>query len=454
MTEPISLAVNHALSELQMARARIGLMSPGMGLDSKRNAAWCEYGFKENLEFSDFYNLYRRGGIAHGAINKIIGACWNTSPWVIEGDDQDNASEETKWERSLTPIIDGGRFWKTIAEADLRRLVGRYSGILIQLRDSGRWDQPVTQKDAVIVKLIPVWASSLKPVKFDTNEQSETFGEPMLWQYTEHGVNGQSARQIDVHPDRLFILGDWLADAIGFLEPAYNAFVSMEKVEGGSGESFLKNAARQLGLNFSESVDLNNIASMYGVSIGELQHKFNDAARDLNRANDLLLITQGATTTPLVSSIPDPTPTYNVNLQTAAAAMDIPTKILVGMQTGERASSEDQKYFNARCQARRGELAFELHDLFRHLMRIRVVSSVAEYSVMWDDLTEAVQVDKLGSAKLMSEINSASLALGETVFTAEEIREVAGYDPLENPEPLEDIEQEDDDGALANSAGE
>jgi hypothetical protein len=59
--------------------------------------------------------------------------------------------------------------------------------------------------------------------------------------------------------------------------------VSLEKVEGGSGESFLKNAARQLALSFDKEIDFGSLASMYGVSVDELQDKFNDAAREMNR---------------------------------------------------------------------------------------------------------------------------------------------------------------------------
>ncbi|MFO7066716.1 DUF1073 domain-containing protein, partial [Pseudomonas aeruginosa] len=85
------------------------------------------------------------------------------------------------------------------------------------------------------------------------------------------------------------------------------------------------------------------------VTLDALNERFNEAARQLNLGVDVLLPTQGATVTQMVSAVSDPSPTYNVNLQTAAAGVDIPTKILVGMQTGERASSEDQKYHNARC---------------------------------------------------------------------------------------------------------
>ncbi|EHR4749648.1 DUF1073 domain-containing protein, partial [Salmonella enterica] len=71
MTEKLTLAVNHALNDVRLARARMGLLNPSMGLDAKRNSAWCEYGFKEELTFDDLYKLYRRGGIAHGAVEKL-----------------------------------------------------------------------------------------------------------------------------------------------------------------------------------------------------------------------------------------------------------------------------------------------------------------------------------------------------------------------------------------------
>ena len=57
------------------------------------------------------------------------------------------------------------------------------------------------------------------------------------------------------------------------------------------------------------------------MSIDELQDKFNDVAGEMNRGNDVLMTTQGATVTPLVTAVADPSATYNVNLQTAAAGV-------------------------------------------------------------------------------------------------------------------------------------
>lgn len=449
MTDDLQLAVNRALDDTRLSRLRSGLLAGGMGLDTKRSGFWCEVGFPEALGFNDFYKLYRRGGIAHGAVNKIVGACWKTSPWVIEGYEEDESRSETAWDKAarelLTPSV-----WRNFADADMRRLVGRFSGLLIHVRDNKDWDQPVEAKGRGVAKITPVWAGSLKIIEYYTDLKDERYGEPKMWQYTEAATDGSAARQIKVHPDRIFILGDWRADAIGFLEPAYNAFVSLEKVEGGSGESFLKNAARQVSVNFDKEIDFANIASVYGVSVDALQEKFNEAAREINRGNDQMLITQGAQVSPLVSAVSDPTPTYNVNLQTAAAAMDIPTKILVGMQTGERASTEDQRYFNNRCQARRRELSFEIDEMVQRLIRFGLLKP-ARVAVMWDDLTEQTQADKLANAKTMSEINAQAIATGAAVFENGEIRVAAGYEP--DATPLGE-ETEDDDGEIRDPAVE
>lgn len=425
MTDKLTLAVNHALNDARMARARMAMLAPTMGLDAKRSTAWCEYGFKEDITYDDLYGLYRRGGIAHGAVKKIISACWQTNPEIIEGDEQDETRKETAWERKAKTVFTN-RFWRALAEADLRRLVGRYSGILLHIRDNKDWNLPATIGKG-LEKITVAWAGSLQVKEWDTGINSRTYGQPKMWQYLESLPNG-SSRRVDVHPDRVFILGDYSADAIGFLEPAYNAFVSLEKVEGGSGESFLKNAARQLNINFDREIEFSNIASMYGVTVEELQGKFNEAAAEVNKGNDVLLTTQGASVTPLVTSVADPGPTYDVNLQTAAAALDIPTKVLVGMQTGERASTEDQRYMNKRCQSRRGDLSFDIEDLCDKLVGLGILDPVSQKTVIWDDLNASTDAEKLASAKLMADINSASIATGEQPFSGKEIRVAAGYE--------------------------
>ncbi|MFY7121733.1 DUF1073 domain-containing protein [Enterobacter cloacae] len=443
MTDKLTLAVNHALNDARMARARMGLMAPTMGLDNKRHSAWCEYGFPEQVTYENLYALYRRGGISHGAVEKLVGKCWQTNPEIIEGDDADESKDETIWEKNTKKVFTK-RLWRAFAEADRRRLVGRYAGILLHINDSRAWDQPVVRGKS-LKKVTIAWAGSLTVSEWVTDQKSADYGQPKQWKYVESLPNG-GANQRFVHPDRVFILGDYSNDAIGFLEPGYNACVSLEKVEGGSGESFLKNAARQLNVNFEKEIDFNNLASLYGVSIDELQDKFNEVAGEMNRGNDVLMTTQGATVAPLVTAVADPSATYNVNLQTFAASVDIPVKVLVGMQTGERASTEDQKYFNARCQSRRGDLSFEIEDFSDKLIDLNIIDAVSEKTVIWDDLNEQTGTEKLANAKTMAEINQTFQGSGENpAFSREEIRTAAGYENVDEfPLGEEDGDEKDE----------
>lgn len=447
MNEQLQMAVNHALNDARLARARMGLLSPTMGLDAKRNSAWCEYGFKEELTFDDLYKLYRRGGIAHGAVEKLASKCWQSNPEIIEGDEADETRKETAWEAKTGKVFTN-RLWRAFFDADRRRLVGRYAGILIHIRDNKAWNLEPT-KGRGLEKVTVAWAGSLTVKEWDTGLNSKTYGQPKMWVYVEKQPNGNT-RRVDIHPGRVFILGDYTDDAIGFLEPAYNAFVSLEKVEGGSGESFLKNAARQLSINFDKEAKLDEIARAYGVDYGELNEIYDKVAREMNIGNDSVLITQGANVSPIVAAVSDPTATYDVNLQTAASGVDIPTRILVGNQQAERSSTEDQKYFNTRCQSRREDISFEIEDFCDKLIGLGIIDPVGQKTVIWDDLNAQSDSEKLDAAQKMSQINSASLATGEQVFTGEEIRVAAGYEG--SPEPLPEVDDDEEESEVTDTA--
>ncbi|HAN2030635.1 TPA: DUF1073 domain-containing protein [Escherichia coli] len=450
MPSNLELAVNAALSQRQAAFARYAAANPfSMGIDAKRDAAWSEYGFKEEITYHDLYKLYRRGGIAHGAVEKIVTTCWRTKPKMIEGTEDEKAKKETPWEREIKKKFNN-RFWRTVAECDRRRLIGRYSGLLIHIRDNKPWDQPVT-KGVGIAKFTPVWAGALTPKDFEENPDNENYGLPTWWEYKERINSKTIARKI--HPDRIFIFGDYSDDVIAFLEPSYNAFVSLEKVEGGSGESFLKNAARQLAISFDKDIDFRSLAATYDCDVTELRERFNEATAEMNKGNDVMMALQGATVSPLVTAVSDPSSTYDVNLQTAAAGVDIPTRILVGNQQGERASTEDLRYFNSRCMTRREEIGGEIEDLFRKMADLRLISMPVDVSVLWDDLNAMTKAELLEAADKMAQINQACLATGEEIFSGDEIREAAGYDgPASEVETEEDDDDEGEENNQANTS--
>lgn len=427
MEPTLQLALNDALSQ----RARLGFrriedVLPGMAADSKRPKAWAEYGYPECPTFDDFYRLYERHGVAHGAINRLTEKCWETDPWIIEGEKKDDKKAETAWERELKRVFKAARVWPTLFEADKRRLVGKFGAVLLQLRDGGAWQDPVTATAPALVKLIPAWESSLSPDTTDDDPNSETYGDVITWSFSEGGDNG---RQLTVHRDRILILGDY-RDGVPFLRAGYNSFVDLEKIQGGSGEGYLKNAARQLHVGFEKDVDLRSIASAHGIALSELQSVYDEVTKGMNQGIDSTIITQGANVSALSVAMADPSPHYSIALQTACASVRIPSRIIVGNQSGERSSTEDRADFAARAQGRRLKvLSHDIENLVRKLADIKVLKPIADFSVIWDDLREASQAEKLESAVKMADIVQKMAGSGDQVpFTSADIRDTAGFD--------------------------
>ncbi|PXY91764.1 MULTISPECIES: hypothetical protein [Orbaceae] len=82
--------------------------------------------------------------------------------------------------------------WSSIVEADKRGIVGRYSALIIQLRDGQTWDKPVDTKvinrlspQDAIVKLIPAWECQLKPCEWNQDETDENYGQVTKYQFDE-----------------------------------------------------------------------------------------------------------------------------------------------------------------------------------------------------------------------------------------------------------------------------
>lgn len=424
-----ALMVNRSASSLAMARQNIlqGGMG-GAGSDQKRSMAWCEYGFPDLISADMLESMWRRGGVAYGAVSKLVWNCWKTNPTVVEGGEENTTTDETTLEGEFAKLAKDLRLWKAFRRADELRLVRRYSALILFYADETSQDWASEVKAGR--RLVEVRAVSSKALTIGPQDDN---GRIQYWIYQETNRQGDAVAQKNIHPDRIFILGDSAPDALGWLEPVYNDLVSLEKLCGGGGESFLKNASRQLSIEFEKDVDLAGLAQMYGVAASELHEVFQDVARDMNRGNDVVMALQGGKVTPITSAVPDPAPIYNTNLQNIAAGVDIPAKIIVGSQTGERASTEDRQYFNARCQSRRlGELTDEIQDFIAKIAKAGVFNAPEEITIAWDDLNESTAGEKLANAKLMAEINGLAIDPADQPFTKNEVRVEGGFEPEED----------------------
>ncbi|NUL36630.1 DUF1073 domain-containing protein [Kosakonia sacchari] len=459
MTESEMKQQRAANSGIERDRNRnLSLLFHGTG-NTKRRHLYQEFGYPVELCFDDFYRAYRRNAVAGAAVSRMVDGCWEDFPDLYEGDKTKDAESLSAWDKRIQKLLK--RCWKQIKGADRRNLVGRYSALLIQLKDSKPWDEPVDTaivgrlQEKALVKLIPVWEAQIEPIAWDIDPTSEKFGDVTMYSFVElpveSAVDARPGRIINVHPDRVIIFAEGSDDGIltsgrSLLEPGFNKLLDIEKTSGGASEGFLKNASRQLNYSFSEKTNFAALAKALGVKENELADALDNQVRRLNDSTDSASFMQAGTAEVLSVAAADPEPTWRTALNEFCATVPIPVKVLVGMQTGERASTEDAKdWAKTRNSRRSGFLTDVITDLVTRFWTLGIIPPPRgeEITVGWSDLLAPSQAEKIANMSAMADVAAKTVnAFSRSAITENEVRAVGEMQPI--PELDEELPPEDE----------
>ncbi|KFI27747.1 hypothetical protein CN97_00790 [Haematobacter massiliensis] len=428
---------------------RLAALFPMLAQGTKHNF-YADFGYPETLTFAHYHTIYSRNGIARAGVAKTVSRVWQSNPFLLEAQPEDS-HEETAIEEQIRRHFDAIRAWQMMAEVERRALVGGFAGLILRIADGRSFDQPVQRVGSIesLVEVIPAWSGQLTVAAWNEDPMSPDYGKPLSYQFNESAIsNNAKPRSVTIHPDRIIV---WSDDATMFcdsmLQAGYNDLLTLEKVSGAGGEGFWKNAKNAPIITIEPEADLRSIATGLGVNgPEEVADKLNDVVEDFNRGFDSTFVVKGMSVDTLPVTLPDPGPFYNVALQSFAASINIPLKILVGNQTGERASTEDSAEWDETCMSRRANVTVpNIMAIVRRLVQFGALPE-RDWFVDWTPLTESSPSEKLENATKMAAINSQAYAAGELVFEVDEIRAAAGYEALAAP-----IETETDEEADAAS---
>lgn len=438
----------------------LSTMFPGYFPGAKHNH-YRDFGYPENLQFNQFFDMYERNGVAAAAVDKTVAKTWQDNPTLQEKPRDDGAqAKETRREKEIRERFADLRVWQHLAETDRRSLVGKYAGLILRFADSKPLEQPVDRVGGGLmglVQVIPAWEGQLTVSQWDTDQTSETYGQPTMFMFNEAAV-GQSnqPRSFQVHPDRVIVWSrDGTVHGRSALKPGYNDLMDLEKIKGGGAEGFWKNAKQSLVLEVDGVVKLAEMAKAMGVAPDGVADAMNDQVDDFQRGFDSALLLQGMKANPVNVELADPEHFFLNSLQSFASSMSIPLKILVGSQSGERASTEDADEWAQTNMSRR--TSYTIPNILLLVDRLERVGILPErdWTLAWTPLAEAKPAEKIERAKKMVDANKASAeATGERVFTVAEVRAAAGdYEPLseaeakvEKPEPTPTPKADPPDG--------
>jgi hypothetical protein len=452
----LQLVVNQAVRRLDQ-------MFPGHFSGAKHNH-YKDFGYPENPQFDDFYAMYTRNGLARAGVDKTVAKTWQDFPFLLEKPrDAGQAAKETRWEKQIRERFADLRVWQQLAEADRRGMVGRYAGVILRLADGKPFNSPVGKRVRGgllgLVEVIPVWEGQLTVAEWDSDQTSKTYGEPKMFAFNESAVGKVTQpRTFNVHPDRVLI---WSRDGTihgdSALKPGLNDLITAEKIVGAGGEGFWKNAKQAPVLEVDKEAKPATMASMMGVPVDQLADKMGEQVADWQKGFDELLMIQGMQAKALQITLPSPEHFFMVAVQSFAASRLMPVKILVGMQTGERASTEDaDEWAQTNMSRRASETIPNIMAFVRRLVRFGMIPE-RDWSLAWTDLTEPKASEKIDRVAKMAEVNAKAQASGERVFTVPEMRGVLDLEPLSDAEAKvepPEVDKPDDDTPPADAGQE
>ncbi len=415
----------------QTIRSRIAsAVSGGYDYADTLHNIYLDYGYPATLTFFNFWNMYRRLGVAKRVVEYFPEQTWKENP-TIEGSDDFN--------RELEKIVETFGLWRRVKGLDTRQRVGRYAGMFMRVADNKTPDKPIEGKlngTASLVDMVPLYESQLKPLETEQSSTSKNFGKPTMYQFigaAPGSRNEKDTASFNIHPSRVVIAAEGSDNGgiygVPALESIYNSLMDLRKILGGGGEGFYKNAAQNVVFDLKDGASANANKAL----LEQFNENYDDFAHNRMRR---AMWTPGMETNVLQSALTSSDPFAKNTLFDISAGSGIAVSTLVGNQTGRLAGDQDSKTTLANVQARREDFGTEVTAAIIDWLVEWGVLPKSEYTVVWPDAMAPSKEEKLVNAGKMAEINQKAFQSGEQPpFTPEEIREEAGYDPEDMAEP-------------------
>lgn len=294
------------------------------------------FGWDRQPTHLKFVTKYITQDIAQRVINFPVASTWSDHPTV---------TGTTQFEKAWEDLVKQHDIYAHLARADIFAGLGAFSILLIGIDDGLDLSQPVQPgRKHRITYMQPYLEASLSITKLENNPNNPRFGLPVMYKVSpsnnplnnRDSVTSAQRASFEVHYTRVLHLADNCLENIfvghSRMRHIYNVLDDIQKVSGGSAETYWLTANRGLQVDIDKEMELdeddaNNMAD----EIDEYEHGVRRVLR-----------TRGTKITNLGSDVADPRGVFNVLIALLSAATSIPQRVLIGAEAGQLASQQDR----------------------------------------------------------------------------------------------------------------
>ena len=395
-----------------MLRSRSNLANrAGLTFNGQRDLY--EYlGYKRTLEYPDFYARYKRGGIASRIVDAYPQATWRQQPILLDPEAQLH-DKRGEFVRSFDVMATRLNLYHYFERADKLAGVGQYSVVMIGVKGSGALDTPLPRISSFddVIYITPYGQENAEVKDYEDNPSSERFGLP-----TVYGVTlSKNMTKQQVHYSRLLHISEGLLEDEIYgrprMESVWNYLDDLDKIMGGSSEAVWRTVDR--GIQF----DIDKDAELTPDDEDDFEDEIEEYVHNLKR----YIKTRGVTATPLGSEIASIKDNFDASVSLIGGTLGIPTRILLGSERGQLASSSDERNFSSRVKERQRSYA-EPTMIRAFTNRLKSVGvPIEDYKVNWPDVSTLTDKEKSDvAARIAQAIRSVSSQIPENQVMAPE----------------------------------
>ena len=410
--DPITLnrmevMVNNLQTIQRLGSIRDSQADPRRDLDDE-----CGYP-KRDFTAEEYYNL-----IAYEPMAEVVNSIYPLLSWqqgfkLYEDEDADTATEfEDAWDE--LPSMMGGEpthhaeekgsvIQSILLNADILSGVGRHGVILIGLDDGKDFGEPASPRNGQKITYLSSFPEhQCRVTQFDTNQMSPRYGQPVQYAIQFANLSDMASYELNepnqtvyVHFSRVIHLADmWHTAspsrvfAIPRCRPVRNQILDIRKVRSGSAEIYWKGGlgGHHFGTHPSLGADVD-------VDADALMAMYEQFQNGLQRG----MFTSGMQVDDLSPTTTEPTAYILAQIEAIAMKMRIPKRKLIGNETGERATADDEKSLNDIVSSRNNRYLTSrvVCPLVDRLINLKVLPKPAKgYCVHWPEMHSQGALEK------------------------------------------------------------
>jgi hypothetical protein len=318
---------------------------------------YATFGYPRSIATDFLWTMYLRGGIPNRIIRTFPQATWRDCPSIGdgEGDSAETGESYSEFSHEVERLFKKHNVLSYLERVDRMSSIGRYGVLVMGFKGASNLNQPLTGQ-AELIYLAPYSEMNTIISQWDTDTGSPRYGLPTLYtvkgsSFIDGGETRKPTQSFIVHHSRVLHVAEFLEedDVYGTprLLPIINYLMDLEKVIGGSAETFWLCANRGISLMAEKE------ASLTDEQTADIKKQLEAFVHQQQR----YLAGQGMKAEVLGSDTPDPGPNVDKLLDLIGGATRIPKRILVGSERGELSSGQDENAWNLVIDERRKSFA-------------------------------------------------------------------------------------------------